>query len=71
MRVLALYPSRDSLNAAHFVEHHLLREFPFPVQRIQSDRGGEFIGREFQDALRQNHIKFRPNRRVPLISMAK
>jgi transposase InsO family protein len=62
MRVLALYSSRSALNAAHFIEHHLLKEFPFPIQRIQSDRGGEFIGREFQDALRENHIKFRPNR---------
>ncbi len=62
MRVLALYPSRSALNAAHFVEHRLLKEFPFPIQRIQSDRGGEFIGEEFQDALHQNHIKFRPNR---------
>jgi transposase InsO family protein len=62
MRVLALYSSRNALNAEHFVEHHLLREFPFPIQRIQSDRGGEFIGREFQDTLRENHIKFRPNR---------
>lgn len=62
LRVLALYSSRSAPNAAHFIEHHLLREFPFPIQRIQSDRGGEFIGREFQDALRENHIKFRPNR---------
>ena len=62
MRVLALYSARNAINAAHFVEHHLLREFPFPIQRIQSDRGGEFIGTEFQDALRENRIKFRPNR---------
>jgi transposase InsO family protein len=62
MRVLGLYSSRSALNAAHFVEQRLLREFPFPIQRIQSDRGGEFIGQEFQDALRENRIKFRPNR---------
>ena len=62
MRVLALYSSRSAINAAHFVEHHLLPQFPFPIQRIQSDRGGEFIGEEFQDTLRDNHIKFRPNR---------
>ena len=62
MRVLALYSSRSAINAAHFVENRLLKEFPFPIQRIQSDRGGEFIGEEFQDALRENRIKFRPNR---------
>ena len=62
MRVLALYSSRSAIHAAHFVENCLLSQFPFPIQRIQSDRGGEFIGEEFQDALRDNHIKFRPNR---------
>ena len=62
MRVLALYKGRTAPNAAHFVREHLLKEFPFPIQRIQSDRGGEFIGREFQDALREECIKFRPNR---------
>jgi len=62
MRVLALYSSRSAINAAHFVKNCLLSQFPFPIQRIQSDRGGEFIGEEFQDALRDNYIKFRPNR---------
>ncbi len=62
MRVLALYPSRSAINAAHFVKNRLLHEFPFPIQRIQSDRGGEFIAEEFQDLLREHHIKFRPNR---------
>ena len=41
MKVLALYSSRSAINAAHFVENRLLKEFPFPIQRIQSDRGGE------------------------------
>lgn len=62
MRVLALYSSHTATDAAHFLKHHLLPQFPFPIQRIQSDRGSEFIGREFQDALRDNKIKFRPNR---------
>lgn len=35
---------------------------PFPVQRMQSDRGSEFVGLDFQDALRERRIKFRPNR---------
>ncbi len=62
MRVLALYSSHTAVDAAHFVYNHLLCGFPFPIQRIQSDRGSEFIGREFQDALRDKCIKFRPNR---------
>jgi len=61
MRVLALYPSRSAINAVHFVKNRLLHEFPlhefpFPIQRIQSDRGGEFIAEEFQDVLREHHI---------------
>ncbi len=42
MRVLALYSARSAPNAAHFVREHLLKELPFPIQRIQSDRGLEF-----------------------------
>lgn len=33
---------------------------PFPIQRIQTDRGKEFLAYEFQEALATNHIKFRP-----------
>ncbi|BCM94157.1 hypothetical protein IAD21_06060 [Abditibacteriota bacterium] len=62
MCVLALYSARSAPNAAHFLREHVLKELPFPVQRIQSDRGLEFIGLDFQDALREQHIKFRPNR---------
>lgn len=40
----------------------MLEEFPFPIQRIQTDRGGEFFGITFQQALREHHIKFRPVR---------
>lgn len=62
MRVLGLYPSRSAKHAVHFLQERLLKEFPFPLQRIQTDRGSEFIGLDFQDALRAEHIKFRPNR---------
>lgn len=37
-------------------------EFPFPLQRIQSNRGAEFFGLEFQKAMQANCIKFRPIR---------
>ena len=62
LRVLGLYSGRTAANAAHFLQDRLLREFPFPLQRVQTDRGGEFIGVEFQEALREQRIKFRPNR---------
>jgi len=61
LRVLGLYSGRTAAHAVHFLQERLLTEFPFPIQRIQTDRGGEFIGAEFQDALREQHIKFRPN----------
>lgn len=37
-------------------------EFPFPIQRIQTDRGDEFFGTPFQRALMDRAIKFRPIR---------
>jgi transposase InsO family protein len=40
----------------------MIEEFPFPIQRVQTDRGGEFFGMAFQEALQHYCIKFRPNR---------
>lgn len=34
----------------------MIDEFPFPIQRIQSDRGAEFSGTDFQKAMRNNSI---------------
>lgn len=62
MRVLALYPRRSANNAVRFLEDHVLKEFPFPIQRIQTDRGGEFFGTPFQQAMMNRKIKFRPIR---------
>ena len=62
LRVLGLYPRRTASNAVHFLEHRMIEEFPFPIQRIQTDRGGEFFGMAFQEALQRYCIKFRPNR---------
>jgi len=61
-RVLGLYPRRTAGNAVNFLEKRMLEEFPFPIQRIQTDRGGEFFGLAFQRALKRHHIKFRPVR---------
>jgi transposase InsO family protein len=33
---------------------------PFPIQRLQTDRGGEFFALSFQAALREYAIKLRP-----------
>lgn len=61
-RVLSIYSRRTAKNSVLFLEERMLDEFPFPIQRIQSDRGAEFFGLEFQRAMRQHCIKFRPIR---------
>lgn len=61
-RVLGLYTARTAANAEHFLHEHVVEEMPFPIQRIQTDRGGEFFGVPFQEALKAQCIKFRPNR---------
>ena len=60
--VLGLYHARDSKRVIHFLRERMLVEFPFPIQRVQTDRGCEFVSLNFHDALREQHIKFRPNR---------
>jgi transposase InsO family protein len=62
LRVLGVYPRRPASNAVHFLEQCMLEEFPFPIQRVQTDRGGEFFGMAFQAALQRYCIKFRPTR---------
>jgi transposase InsO family protein len=61
LRVLRLYDGRTAKNATSFVEE-IRTAFPFPIQRIQTDRGPEFIADEFQKVLREKQIKFRPIR---------
>src|SRR5690606_1255211 len=61
-RVLGLYPKRNASHGTHFLVERILKELPFPVQRIQSDRGGEFFGFPFQLAMRDHHVRFRPIR---------
>ncbi len=61
-RVLGIYSRRTARNSVRFLEERMIDEFPFPIQRIQSDRGAEFFGLEFQQAMRPNSIKFRPIR---------
>lgn len=55
-------PRRTVHNAVRFLKEHVLEEFPFPIQRIQTDCGREFFGTPFQRALMDQAIKFRPTR---------
>ena len=58
-RVLAVYPRRNATYTLDFLER-LLEEMPFPIQRIQSDRGLEFFAEKVQRRLMEWAIKFRP-----------
>lgn len=60
-RILALYPRRTAANSLDFLEK-VQGEIPFPIQRIQTDRGLEFFAYAFQEKLMEYHIKFRPIR---------
>ena len=60
-QVLAAYPDRSAASTLDFLER-VRAGMPFPVQRVQTDRGGEFFAHEVQGELRERRIKFRPNR---------
>lgn len=62
MRVLGMYERRTPKNAVDFLEGRVLEEFPFPIQRIQTDRVGEFFAMVFQQTLHKHRSKFRPVR---------
>ena len=59
MRVLATFSRRTAANSLQFLEL-VIEEFPFPIQRIQTDRGREFFAYCFQEKLMEYGIKFRP-----------
>ena len=59
IRVLALFNRRTAANSLQFLEL-VIEEFPFPIQRIQTDRGREFFAYCFQEKLMEYGIKFRP-----------
>ncbi len=58
-QVLALFPRRNAESILEFLEKGIA-ERPFPVQRIQTDRGGEFFAQKVRKRLIDYHIKFRP-----------
>jgi transposase InsO family protein len=60
-RVLRLYSRRTAQNTLDFIEA-AVEEMPFPIQRIQTDRGREFFAVKVQEMLKNYGIKFRPNK---------
>ena len=58
-RVLEIYKRRTAKNTLIFLEK-MVEEFPFPIQRIQSDRGREFFAEKVQLKMMEYCIKFRP-----------
>lgn len=60
-RVLEIYKRRTAKNTLDFIDK-IMEEFPFPIQRIQTDRGGEFFAYKVQEKMIEYGIKFRPNK---------
>jgi transposase InsO family protein len=60
-QVLGLYPRRDAASTLDFLDR-VAAGMPFPVQRIQTDRGGEFFAYPVQERLRERKIKYRPTK---------
>jgi transposase InsO family protein len=58
-RVLGIYAKRTAANSLLFLER-IIEEFPFPIQRVQTDRGREFFALKVQKKLMEYGIKFRP-----------
>lgn len=58
-RVLALYDRRNTASTLLFLDK-IIEEMPFPIQRIQTDRGTEFFSTKVQRRFMDYSIKFRP-----------
>ena len=59
LRVLGVFPRRTAANTLKFLDR-VVEEMPFAIQRIQTDRGGEFFAEQVQRWLATYAIKFRP-----------
>lgn len=57
--VAALYPRRSAAHTLDFLEQ-VLDEIPFPIQRLQTDNGTEFLAYKVRDQLLALSIKHRP-----------
>ena len=51
-KVLGLYPRRTAANTINFLER-VVEEMPFPIQRMQTDRGREFFAHKVQKWLKE------------------
>ena len=60
-RVLGLQPRKNAKATLQFLDK-VLKEMPFPIQRVQTDRGREFLADDVQYYLMDRKIKFRPNK---------
>lgn len=60
-RVLEIYRRRTANNTLDFLDL-VMEQFPFAIQRIQTDRGLEFFAEKVQKKLMSLSIKFRPNK---------
>jgi len=60
-RVLAVFSRRTAANTLTFLDQ-VIEEMPFPIQRIQTDRGREFFAVKVQKKMMEYGIKFRPNK---------
>jgi transposase InsO family protein len=58
-KALALYNRRTATNTLDFLDQ-VIERIPFPIQRIQTDRGQEFFAYAVQEYLKEHKIKFRP-----------
>jgi transposase InsO family protein len=58
-RVLGIFPCRTAKHTIDFLDR-VIEEMPFPIQRVQTDRGGEFFAEQVQRWLMDHCIKFRP-----------
>jgi transposase InsO family protein len=58
-QVLGLDPRRNAASTLDFLDR-VTAGMPFPLQRIQTDRGGEFFADEVQERRRERKIKDRP-----------
>lgn len=47
-QVARLYPRRTAANTLKFLQH-VVEEMPFPIQRIQTDRGTEFTAYDVRE----------------------
>lgn len=60
-RVVGVYPRRTAGNTLTFLDR-VTEEMPFPIQRIQTDRGREFFAESVQRKLMRFCIKCRPTK---------